>query len=282
MSPAYYKTILQYIIPKKIVTILCGMMADVTSVRIKNFLINNFIDAYGVNMREAIKENPDEYNCFNDFFIRHLKPDCRIVNASGVVSPVDGCISEIGVIESGQLLQAKNRLYSSQELLACDNEMAARFDAGHFATIYLSPKDYHRVHMPITGNLTQMIYVPGALFSVQPSSAKYIPKLFARNERVVAYFETELGLMAMVLVGATIVGSMGTSWHGEIKRSKTQQVFNYDETITINKAEEMGYFKLGSTVVILFARECPMSWSDGIKAGAAIKYGESIGEINRN
>ncbi|MCZ6902691.1 MAG: archaetidylserine decarboxylase, partial [Rickettsia endosymbiont of Ixodes persulcatus] len=227
MSKDLLKTIPQYLIPKQGLTAFAGCMADVKNTRIKNFLIQRFIKAYRVNMKEALVEDPTAYSSFNDFFIRHLKPECRPLASADVISPVDGCVSELGLISEGQLVQAKGRHYSVAELLACSTETAQPFIDGQFATLYLSPKDYHRVHLPIDARLTGMNYIPGALFSVQPTTARVVPKLFARNERLAMFFETKIGPMVMVMVGATIVGAIGTSWHGELSRSKRALSFDY-------------------------------------------------------
>ncbi len=269
------KTVPQYIVPKHGLTTFAGFMADVKNTRIKNYLIERFIKKYRVNMSEALIEDPRAYSCFNDFFIRHLKDECRPIAQAEIISPVDGCVSEIGAIEQGQIVQAKGRDYSVKELLACNDEKAQQFVNGRFATLYLSPKDYHRVHMPIDAQLISMTYVPGALFSVQPTTARVVPKLFARNERLVVFFDTKIGPMVMVLVGATIVGSIGTSWHGDINRSKKMISFDYSNTPLL-KGEEMGYFKLGSTVVLLFADGEQVNWDKSLVAGSTIRFGEAM------
>jgi phosphatidylserine decarboxylase len=283
MLTDYLKTIPQYLLPKQSLTTFAGFMANITIPSIKNYLIRDFIANYNVNMTEAREENPERYACFNDFFIRHLKPECRPIANTAIVSPVDGCISEMGDIRAGQLIQAKGHEYSVAELLACDTARSSQFSNGCFATLYLSPKDYHRVHMPIDAQLTEMIYVPGQLFSVQPRTARVIPKLFARNERLVVFFETKAGLMAMVLVGATIVGAIGTSWHGDVQRSRKPKRIVYDERCDVNtvfgKAAEMGYFKLGSTVILLFADGERIQWQKGLRAGGAIQFGQAFAEV---
>jgi len=280
MPNDYLKTAPQYIIPKRALNAYAQFMANITIPVIKNRLIRNFIRDYDVNMSEALHESIESYACFNDFFIRHLKPDARPVAEAGIVSPVDGAISEIGSITAGKLLQAKGRDYSVRELLACEEGLSAQFNSGHFATLYLSPKDYHRVHMPIEATLKEMIYVPGKLFSVQPTTARVVPNLFARNERLVVFFDTPVGLMAMVLVGAMVVGAIGTSWHGDIRRGRKPVHFTYqDATIALNKAAEMGYFKLGSTVILLFADNQHMQWNSNLHAGDNIRMGDALAEI---
>lgn len=279
MSIDHLKTAPQYMIPKRALNAFAGCLANVKTAAIKNHLIRNFIKDYDVNMSEAREEAVEHYACFNDFFIRRLKPECRPIAETGIVSPVDGAISEMGTITAGKLLQAKGREYSVAELVASDKPTTP-FDNGRFATLYLSPKDYHRVHMPIDATLKEMIYVPGKLFSVQPTTARVIPHLFARNERLVVFFDTPAGLMAMVLVGATIVGAIGTSWHGDIKRSRTRQRFVYtgedNVNTTLQKAAEMGYFKLGSTVILLFADSERVQWNSAFRAGDKIQFGESL------
>ncbi|HAU0272687.1 TPA: phosphatidylserine decarboxylase [Legionella pneumophila] len=276
------KTLPQYLIPKHGITALAGYFADVRNPRLKNFLIRNFIRKFDVDMSEALIEDPKSYDCFNDFFIRHLKPECRPLSQSDVICPVDGCISEIGKIERGQLLQAKGKYYSVQELLACDGQLAEQFVQGQFATLYLSPKDYHRVHIPIDAELVSMTYIPGALFSVQPATTRVVPKLFARNERLAIFFKTKIGPMVMVMVGATIVGAIGTSWHGDVKRSKKLERFDYSEQFSdkiISQGSEMGYFKLGSTVVLLFANGEKIQWDKELLAGSKVQLGKPMAII---
>ena len=284
MPSDHIKTIPQYIAPKRALTAFAGFMANLKIPAIKNYLIHDFIQKYQVNMQEAVDEQVEHYACFNDFFIRHLRPECRPVAEAAVVSPVDGVISEIGRITSGRLLQAKGRDYTVSELLTSESALSAQFDNGSFATLYLSPKDYHRVHMPMDATLKEMIYVPGKLFSVQPTTARVIPRLFARNERLVVFFDTSVGLMAMVLVGATIVGAIGTAWHGDIRRGRQKVRFDYTDNTAVNtalqKAVEMGYFKLGSTVVLLFADGERMQWRPDLQAGSGIRFGEALGSAS--
>ncbi len=281
MLSDYLKALWHYILPKHGLTLLAGFLANIRVPAIKNILIGYFVRKYDVTMSEAREENPYNYASFNAFFIRQLKPVCRPIADSAIVSPVDGCVSEIGRIKASMLLQAKGRFYSVHELLACEKEQSKQFEEGLFATLYLSPKDYHRVHMPIDATLKEMIYVPGKLFSVQPATARMVPKLFARNERLVVFFETKMGPMAMVLVGATIVGAIGTSWHGDIARDKNPHRFIYpqgtDISTSLIKAEEMGYFKLGSTVILLFADSSGIQWQQSIQAGDNVRFGEALG-----
>lgn len=276
------KTFPQYIIPKRSITSLAGYFANVKNPHVKNFLIRSFIHKFDVDMSEALIEDPMAYDCFNDFFIRHLKPECRPLAQADIICPVDGCISEIGRIERGQLLQAKGKYYSVQELLACEEQLAEQFVHGQFATLYLSPKDYHRVHMPTDAELISMNYIPGTLFSVQPSTTRVVPKLFARNERLAVFFKTKIGPMVMVMVGATIVGAIGTSWHGDVKRSKKMERFDYSKNSDLkimSQGNEMGYFKLGSTVVLLFANGEKIQWDKGLLAGSTIQLGQPMGTL---
>lgn len=276
------KTFPQYIIPKRSITSLAGYFANVKNPHVKNFLIRSFIHKFDVDMSEALIEDPMGYDCFNDFFIRHLKPECRPLAQADIICPVDGCISEIGRIERGQLLQAKGKYYSVQELLACEEQLAEQFVHGQFATLYLSPKDYHRVHMPTDAELISMNYIPGTLFSVQPSTTRVVPKLFARNERLAVFFKTKIGPMVMVMVGATIVGAIGTSWHGDVKRSKKMERFDYSKNSDLkimSQGNEMGYFKLGSTVVLLFANGEKIQWDKGLLAGSTIQLGQPMGTL---
>lgn len=279
MCRDHWKILLHYCLPKQALTCFAGRMANLRTPFIKNYLITRFVRKYGVNMSEAFEENPLKYACFNDFFIRHLKPEVRPLAQASIVSPVDGSVSELGRIAEGQILQAKGHYYTVEELLACDKDVSREFLDGTFATFYLSPKDYHRIHLPINATLRNMIYVPGKLFSVQPATVRAIPQLFARNERLVVFFDTALGLMAMVLVGATIVGAIGTSWHGDVGRKKNAEHFDYqrDEPLSFLQGDEMGYFKLGSTVVLLFADGLKMQWLDEIKTGSRVQYGQAIG-----
>ncbi len=279
----YFKTLPQFLIPKHALNRFAGFMANLRITKIKNYLIQDFVHKYQVNMSEALEPNPLSYASFNEFFIRRLKPEARPISGVDIVSPVDGCISEIGYLSDGQLVQAKGHSYSVAALLGGEEAAYAPFQNGSFVTLYLSPKDYHRVHMPLEGQLQEMIYIPGSLFSVQPTTVRVIPNLFAKNERLVAIFSTRFGLMAMVLVGAAIVGSIGTAWHGDLVRGSQIRRFIYptdnpQQTITLGKAMEMGYFKLGSTVVLLFAaRREELHWVDHLHAGDAIQLGQALG-----
>lgn len=285
MYSDYLKKIAQYLLPKQLLTVFAGFLAEVQIPYIKNFLIRTFIEHFSVNMYEAVEEQPEQYPTFNAFFIRHIKLNCRPIARTDVICPVDGYVSEIGHIAQGQMLQAKGRYYAVDELLAAPADQCALFSQGSFATLYLSPKDYHRIHMPIDAELRSMIHVPGSLFSVQPATTRVIPRLFARNERLVVFFDTSVGAMAMVLVGATIVGAIGTSWHGDLLRRMKRKSFVYDEDHAIQnkklkKAEEMGYFKLGSTVIVLFEERARVQWHAALTSGTKIKMGQALADFN--
>ena len=267
-------------LPKHLLTLLAGLLAEVEWPWVKDFLITHFIRHYQVDMREAELASPKDYRHFNAFFIRALKAGSRPVAAADWVSPVDGFMSEFGRIEAGMLLQAKQQQYRLEDLLACSPEQARLFADGSFATCYLSPRDYHRVHMPIAATLHSMVYLPGQLFSVQPATTRVIPRLFVRNERAVVFFDTAFGPLAMVLVGATVVGRIATVWHGELDRRAGKQVFSYtDRGKSYQQAEEMGYFKLGSTVIMLWAQEAPLQWAQGIQVGAVLRQGQAFAQF---
>ncbi|WP_020209849.1 archaetidylserine decarboxylase [Gilvimarinus chinensis] len=273
----------QHLIPQHALSRIVGRIANCTNPTIKHAFISWFAKRYGVDMSEAERTDLKDYQSFNDFFTRALKPGARPIDSANnsIVCPADGTISQLGKINDGRIFQAKGQLYSVQELLGGDEKLANEFSEGDFATVYLSPKDYHRVHMPLTGTLRQMISVPGQLFSVNEVTAQHVPRLFARNERVVCIFDTEVGPMAVVLVGAVIVAGIETVWAGEqapIGRrvSTTYYGKNAPEGIHLNKGEEMGRFKLGSTAIVLFGRD-KVHWSNNFHAGAATRMGEALG-----
>ncbi|MGV0961195.1 MAG: archaetidylserine decarboxylase [Limnohabitans sp.] len=245
----------QYLIPQQALTAFAGWVAGSQWGGVTTGIIDRFVRRYNVNMTEAANPDTCSYKSFNEFFTRPLRADARPLAASAFVSPVDGAISQCGPIVGDQVFQAKGHSYSTQALVGGDAALAAQFQDGEFATLYLSPRDYHRIHMPCAGRLSRMIYVPGDLFSVNPTTARGVPGLFARNERVVCVFEGEHGPFVMVLVGATIVGSMATVWHGVINppRPGTVRDWTYEMgNITLAQGEEMGRFLLGSTVVMLW------------------------------
>ena len=270
----------QHLLPQHLLSRCVGWLAGCEVSWIKNPLIRAFIKQYDVNMAEAKRQTAEEFSCFNDFFTRELLPDARTVALEDnvITSPADGAVSQLGPIKGGRVFQAKGQDYSLVELLGGDEERAQPFQEGEFATIYLSPKDYHRVHMPITGTLREMIYVPGDLFSVNQTTAENVPRLFARNERVVAIFDTARGPMAMVLVGAMIVAAIETVWHGLVtppKREKRVARYGIPENITIEKCDEMGRFLLGSAVILCFPKDT-MHWLENQTAGAPLRMGEAI------
>ena len=247
----------QYLMPKQALTAFAGWVAGSQWGSATTGIIDWFVQRYHVNMAEAANPDTASYKSFNEFFTRSLRADARPLAETAFVSPVDGAISQCGPIDGDQVFQAKGHSYSTQALVGGDAALAAQFQQGEFATLYLSPRDYHRIHMPCAGRLTRMIHVPGELFSVNPTTARGVPGLFARNERVVCVFEGEHGPFVMVLVGATIVGSMATVWHGVVNppRPGTLREWSYEMgSISLAKGEEMGRFLLGSTVVMLFPK----------------------------
>lgn len=271
--------IAQYIIPHHLLSRLAGYVAECRWSWFKNPLIKWFVKSYQVNMTEAEITDPTAFAHFNDFFTRALKANARtFVDESGSIAcPVDGAISQIGDIEAGRIFQAKGHEFSTYDLLGGSLALEKEFDGGKFTTVYLSPKDYHRIHMPISGTLRKMIYVPGRLFSVSPLTTSKVPSLFSRNERMVAIFDTELGPMAMVLVGAMIVASIETVWAGLVTPPKRQlQEFSYSEEIHLKKGEELGRFKLGSTIVMLFGKDV-MDWEPSLTPDQSVQMGQLMG-----
>lgn len=275
----------QYAVPQHLLSHLVGWLAETRIDWIKNLFIGKFIKQFNVNMEEAERQTPDAFENFNDFFTRELKPGMRAIDekSNSIVSPADGAISQLGPIENGRVFQAKGHDYSLIELLGGNSKTADDFMGGQFATIYLSPKDYHRLHMPVTGTLREMIYVPGDLFSVNQTTAQNVPRLFSRNERVVAIFDTELGPMALVLVGAMIVAGIETTWAGRITPfDRKVRSISYpaagdsQQPLVIEKGEEMGRFFLGSTIVVCFGKD-KMRWLEDMKAEQPLRLGESIG-----
>ncbi len=246
----------QYFLPKRALTVFAGWVAGAEWGRLTTFIIAWFVRRYRVNMAEAANADIGAYPSFNQFFTRALRPGARPLARAPFVCPVDGAISQFGHIAADQIFQAKGHLYSTTALVGGDGGLAAEFEDGKFATIYLSPRDYHRIHMPCDGSLRRMIYVPGALFSVNPTTARGVPGLFARNERVVCVFDSPHGAFVMTLVGATIVGSMATTWHGVVNPPRPGYLrdWHYEAgEVVLRQGEEMGRFLLGSTVVMLFA-----------------------------
>lgn len=270
----------QYLLPKKLVTQLAGLFASAELGGVTQAAISRFVAHYGVDMSEAAEPDITRYASFNDFFTRALRAGARPLADADYVCPVDGAISQFGAIERDQIFQAKGHHYSTCGLLAGDAALAAEFENGQFATIYLSPKDYHRVHMPCAGRLLRMVYVPGDLFSVNPTTARGVPGLFARNERVVSLFDTARGPFVLVLVGATIVGSMATVWHGVVNPPRPGEIkrWNYaDELVELAKGAEMGRFLLGSTVVLLWPKGT-LKFNPDWAPGGAVRMGQMMGK----
>lgn len=273
---------MQYVLPHHTLSRLIGRLAECETPWFKNRLISWFVKRYQVNMSEALQEDPSAYKHFNDFFTRALKTDARPLDSGekSVLSPADGAISQLGKIEHGRIFQAKGHSFSLLELLGGDAERAAPFMGGSFSTVYLSPKDYHRVHMPLTGILREMVYIPGRLFSVNQTTAEHVPELFARNERVACIFDTEQGPMTIVLVGAMVVASIETVWAGLITPPLRQlRSYDYSQTarqpITLEKGAEMGRFKLGSTAIVLFGPD-HVTWDTDFQQTSTVKVGQRL------
>jgi phosphatidylserine decarboxylase len=267
----------QYLIPKQAITAFAGRVAGFRGGKLTTRLIAWFVKRYQVNMDEAANADIASYPTFNEFFTRALKGGARPIADADLICPVDGAISQFGPIAGQQIFQAKGHSYSSTALVGGDATLAAQFDDGHFATVYLSPRDYHRIHMPCDGRLTRMIYVPGDLFSVNPTTARGVPGLFARNERVVCVFESARGPFVLVLVGATIVGSMATVWHGVVNPPRGGEVreWKYEIELNLKQGEEMGRFLLGSTVVMLFPKG-PLQFNPAWAPAGAVRLGQAM------
>ena len=276
---------LQHLLPQHLLSRGLGVLANSRLQPLKDWLIRRFIAHFAVDMSEAAEPDPAVYPHFNAFFTRALRDGTRPVDAApqALTSPADGAVSQLGAIEDGRIFQAKGHWFSAAELLA-DPAEARLFEDGSFATIYLSPRDYHRVHMPLAGCLRAMRYVPGKLFSVNQLTAESVPGLFARNERLVCLFDTEHGPLAMVLVGAMVVAGIETVWTGAVTPAG-RQVLTLDFTLdpaarSLDKGAEMGRFQLGSTVVLLLARDAA-GWDDALAAGAPLRMGQRIGTLLR-
>lgn len=282
----YLKALPQYLLPHHLLSRLLSRLTHARGEATKGFLIRGFSRLYGINLDEAASQDPADYEHFNAYFTRALKPGVRPI-AEGeniIVSPVDGTVSQCGIIEEGRIFQAKGRGFTTRQLLGGDSRLAELFEGGEFATIYLSPTDYHRIHMPLAGTLQEMVHVPGRLFSVSPATTRVIPGLFARNERVVTLFETSAGPMAMVLVGAIFVASVETVWGGVITPPAGKKLRSWDyrgaeQPTVLAKGEEMGRFNMGSTVVLLFPKgRC--QWEPVATHGTHLKLGQAIGQIS--
>ena len=274
------KVLPQYLMPKRAMTSFAGFVASRQSGLRTTRLIRWFVAKYKVDMSEAANPDIASYPSFNEFFTRALRPGARPLAEADLICPVDGAISQFGVIERDQIFQAKGHAYSTTALVGGDATLAARFRDGHFATLYLSPKDYHRIHMPCDGTLLRMIHVPGALFSVNPTTARGVPGLFARNERVVCQFDTAHGPFVLTLVGATIVGSMATVWHGPVNPPRVRRVREWsyaDGRVRLKQGDEMGRFMLGSTVVMLFPKG-PLQFDPAWAPARPVRLGEAMAE----
>ncbi len=277
----------QYLLPKQALTALAGRLARAQGGALTTWAIERFVARYQVQMAEAADPSPAAYASFNDFFTRALRPGARPLAEADLLCPVDGAISQCGPIDGQHIVQAKGHGYSSTALLGGDAEQAAAFDGGMFATIYLSPRDYHRIHMPSAGRLRRMIHVPGDLFSVNPATARGVPGLFARNERVVCVFDMPAAegevpkQYVLVLVGATIVGSMATPWHGVVNPPRPGVVREWtydDQDLSLKQGDEMGRFLLGSTVVLLWPKHT-IAFNPAWQAAQSVRLGEKMGDV---
>ena len=276
--PDRFAVLPQYLLPKRGLTVLMGLGASKEGGALTTAVIRWFIGRYGVDMNEAADPDPTHYRTFNAFFTRALKPGVRPLAQADLLCPVDGAISQFGALQGDRLLQAKGHDYTTRALVGGDAALAALFEHGHFATLYLSPKDYHRIHMPCAGRLRRMVHVPGELFSVNPTTARGVPGLFARNERVVCVFDTAFGPFVLALVGATIVGSMATVWHGVVNPPRSGQLreWRYDDSpVELKQGDEMGRFLLGSTVVMLFPRG-PLRFNPAWAPDGAVRMGQAM------
>lgn len=275
------KALPQYILPQHGLSQLMSYLTHSEHQGLKDFLITQIIKRYGVNMAEAQQENPAAFKSFNAFFTRELKSGIRPITPDNkaVACPADGMVSQVGKITGVKVFQAKGKSFSVLDLLGGNVERAAPFIDGDFATIYLSPKDYHRLHMPLAGKLKEMVHIPGRLFSVNAATTRFVSGLFARNERVVAIFDTEAGPMGLVLVGAIFVSSIETVWHGVVTPPTTTSVHSWQyghKNITYQKGEEMGRFNMGSTIILLFPKG-KITWDADFVSDALVKLGQVIG-----
>lgn len=280
LNPCFWQNLL----PQHLLSRLAGKLARCEWPWLKNWAIRRFVKKYKVDLSEALINRPEDYSHFNAFFTRALKPGARAIDASNTfISPADGTLSAFGRVKDNQLFQAKNHNYTLEALLGSNDTRVTSFQSALYATIYLAPKDYHRIHMPVTGTLTAMRYVPGKLFSVNQKTAENIPGLFAKNERVILFFETEHGPMALILVGAMIVASISTVFAGVIAPND-KQVIHRDFThtpeqhITLNKGEEVGRFLLGSTVIALFNHDS--DWDSSLTLDKTLRLGDPLIDLN--
>lgn len=271
----------QHILPQHGLSRLAGFLANNQTPWLKNYLIRYFVNKYPVNMQEAVQSDPYAYSCFNTFFTRELKPEVRPIahENNAIACPVDGGVFQIGTIADDTPMQVKQHYFNIDDLLGRNPLRTQEFIGGDFATLYLAPKDYHRVHMPYPGRLREMTYIPGKLFSVSPEIIRAIPGIFSRNERLICIFDTDRGPMAVILVGAMLVASIHTAWSGAI-RTNTMTTWYYPPSkkdhIELTKGEHLGHFQLGSTVILLFPRNT-ITWSDSLKENSSIQMGQAIG-----
>lgn len=276
--PKQFLTFLQRFLPQHTLSQLMGRLAESHYPWIKDYLINQFSRRYQINLDEALISDPKNYPTFNSFFIRQLKPNARPIAEGDLISPVDGTIAQLGHIHKNQLLQAKQHYFDLETLLGNDTQLAQTFYDGNFATLYLAPHNYHRVHMPIAGKLIKTIYVPGKLFSVNRITSELIPNLYSRNERLICVFETAAGKVAVILVGAMIVGSIQTAWMDQPIRAKQIITQSFSDGMPLTKGAELGYFKVGSTVILLFEKN-KIEWLSSITSESQIQLGQLFGKI---
>lgn len=277
------KAWLQYPLPHHLISRLTHRLTRIELPALKDWAIRDFVRRFGVDMSEAAEPDIRAYKTFNAFFTRSLKSGVRPIAAGrdALASPVDGAVSQLGGIEDGRIFQAKGQSYTTLELLGGDAEEAARYAGGNFATLYLSPKDYHRIHMPLMGSLRRMLHVPGRLFSVNPPTTRAVPRLFARNERVACCFDTEAGPMALVMVGAMNVASIETVWAGEVTppMGRRVQMWNYKPSeMRLEKGAEVGRFNMGSTVILLFAKG-RVRWEPEYRPGTLVRMGRKLASL---
>jgi phosphatidylserine decarboxylase len=275
-------TLPQYVLPHHALSRMMSKLTHCENKTWKNLFIKQVIRHYGVNMNEALEQDINAYKSFNHFFTRELKPGVRPLSTecNAIACPADGTVSQAGIISDGQIFQAKGKSYTATDLLGGSLERSEPFNNGVFTTIYLSPKDYHRLHMPLTGTLREMVHIPGRLFSVNTATTNSVPGLFARNERVAALFDTDAGPMALVLVGAIFVSSIETVWHGVVTPPSITSVQSWqyqDNAPTLKIGEEMGRFNMGSTIIVLFGKG-KAQWDNEFTADKAVKLGERIGK----
>lgn len=281
--PLDFQILRQYLVPQHGLSRLLGVLTNCHQKQLKNWMINTFIRRYGVDMSCAVEPNPQAYSNFNSFFTRVLKPEARpiVQEKNAIACPVDGAVSQIGSLTQGKIIQAKGFTYDVVNLLGGSIERAAPFQDGKFATLYLAPKDYHRVHMPLTGELREMVYIPGKLFSVNARTTESVPNLFARNERVVAIFDTQAGPMAIVLVGAMLVASINTVWAGGVAPSRDREIhrrqYRHNE-ICLDRGAEMGHFQLGSTAIVLFGKN-KIEWNVNLQVEQSVRLGQLLGHV---